>query len=88
MTYYPRESNELNSAYTLVVQDIDVDFDVNSNGYYPKGGKKRMFQEFVIYDKTENYGDYEDHGYKHFYKLHHKCNNKKGGLCREFGQVN
>ena len=23
-----------------------------------------MLQEFVIYDKTENYGDYEDRGYK------------------------
>ena len=84
LTYYPRESNELNSVYTSVVQDIDVDFDVNSNGYYPKGGKKHMFQEFVIYDKTENYGDYEDRGYKDLYKQHHECNNKKGGLCRQF----
>ena len=29
LTYYPRESNQLNGAYTSVVQDIDVDFDVN-----------------------------------------------------------
>ena len=85
VTYYPREDHELNGAYTSVVQDIVIDFDINSNGYYPKGGKKRMFQEFVIYDKTANHGDYEDRGYKHWYERHHSCNNKNGGLlCREF----
>ena len=68
VTYYPREDHELNGAYISVVQDIDFDFDKNSNGYYPKGGKKCMFQEFVIYDKTADYGDYEDHGYKHLYE--------------------
>ena len=64
----------------MIVQDLDIDF----NGYYPEGRKKRMFQEFVSYDRTENYRDYADRGYKHLYEKHHECNNKKGALCREF----
>ena len=49
--------------------DIDIDMDVDSNGYYPIGRKKKFYQEFVSYDKTD--GKYEEH--------HHcRCKGKHG----------
>ena len=81
LTCYPREGRELHGAYTSVIQDIDVDFNTISNGYYPKGGKKSTFQEFLIYDKTSGRDCYEDRGYKHLYKSHPCCS---GALCEAF----
>ena len=59
--------------------------DVDSNGYYPTGSRKKVHQEFVSYNKTEGKDMYEDHGLKHLYEEHHHCKcKKKYGYCKAF----
>ena len=47
----------------------------------PRGGSKKMYSEFVFYDKSLGVSKYEDHGKKHLYKQHHGC---KGELTNKY----
>ena len=61
--------------------NIDVDLTADPNGYCPEGASKRMYSEFVFYDKSLGASRYEDHGKKHLYKEHHGC---KGELMNRY----
>ena len=65
--------------------DIDVDLCMDSNGYYPEGGSKKMYSEFVFYDKSLGVSRYEDRGKKHLYEQHHGCKGElKNRYCAVF----
>ena len=61
--------------------DINVDLCMDSNGYYPEEGSKKMYSEFAFYDKSLGVSRYEDCGKKHLYEQHHSC---KGELMNKY----
>ena len=73
------------NVYRSPIVDINIDLDMESEGYYPVGGCKDMYSKFVVYDKTHDAHRYEDHGMKPLYKSHHSCRGAKDGkYCNLF----
>ena len=73
------------NVYDSVVDSFGVDFLSNSNGYYPKGGRKVLFEECLTSGKRASSETYEDCGYKHLYEKHHSW--RRNGLCEKFCQT-
>ena len=71
----------IQNVYRSPDVDIDVDLCMDSNGYYPEGGSKKMYSEFVFYDKSLGVSRYEDRGKNHLYEQHHGC---KGELTNRY----
>ena len=74
----------IQNVYRSPNVDIDVDLCMDSNGYYPEEGSKKMYSEFVFYDKSLGVSRYEDRGKKHLYEQHHGC---KGELTNRYCDV-
>ena len=65
---YDEDENIVRDVYESVVDNFGIDLSSNSNGYYPKGRKKILFEEHTIYGKKTSIESYEDRGYKHLYE--------------------
>ena len=65
---YDENEKIIRDVYVSVIDNFGIDFSTNSNGYYPKGGKKTLFEEHAIYGKRTSIESYKDRGYKHLYE--------------------
>ena len=67
---YDEDEKRVPNVYDSVVDSFGVDFSSNSNSYYPKGGRKVLFEERLIYGKRVSSETFEDCGYMHLYEKH------------------